>query len=354
MATCVTDERVRRPEAHRLGVDQRRAERRRFVVLDPRRGVHEVGERHAVALGEAVVRERLHLRVDLVGDVAGDAALGHAGVEPLAQALHPLHRALRAHRLTQLVGLGRREAGHVDRHLHQLLLEQRHAERLAERVLEQRVEVGDRLLAVAAADVGVHRAALDRARPDQRHLDHEVVEAARLEARQRGHLGARLDLEHAHRVGPAQHRVDVVLLGDRRQVDLIAAVLGDQVDGVVQRRQHPEPEQVELHQPRRGAVVLVPLQHRPLLHPSPLDGADLDHRAVAHHHPARMDAEVPRRVLDLSRQLQHGLRESCNRPGRRWWPHHPNRRPASTRRLAGRPRSRAPWPCRAPPSGPGR
>ncbi len=91
---------------------------------------------------------------------------------------------------------------------------------LAERVLEQRVQVGDRLLTVAAADVGVHRPALDRTGADQRDLDDEVVEPAGLEPRQRGHLGPRLDLEHADRVGPAQHVVDVVLLRDGGEVDL--------------------------------------------------------------------------------------------------------------------------------------
>ena len=231
------------------------------------------------------------------------------------QPLHPRRRALRAHRLAQLVGLGRREPGDVDRHLHQLLLEQRHAERLAEAVLEQRVEVRDRLLAVAPADVRVHRAALDRAGPDQRDLDDEVVEPARLEPGQRRHLGPRLDLEHADGVGPAQHGVDVVLLRDRRQVDLVAAVLADQVDGVVQRRQHPEAEQVELHEPGRGAVVLVPLQHGAVVHPPPLDRAHLDHRPVADDHPAGVDAEVPRRVLDLQRQLEHRLRGSARASG---------------------------------------
>ena len=115
----------------------------------------------------------------LVGDLAGDAALGHAVVEALAQALHALAAALRAHRLAQLVGLAGREPGDVDRHLHELLLEQRHAERLLQRALEQRVQVGHRLGAVAAPDVGVHRPALDRTRADERDLDDEVVERAR-------------------------------------------------------------------------------------------------------------------------------------------------------------------------------
>ena len=45
----------------------------------------------------------------------------------------------------------------------------------------------------------------DRARADDRHLDHEVVEALGLHARQRGHLRAALDLEHADGVGLLQH-----------------------------------------------------------------------------------------------------------------------------------------------------
>ena len=92
-------------------------------------------------------------------------------------------------------------------------------------VLQQRVEVGDRLLAVAPADVRVHRPALDRAGADERHLDDEVVELARPQPRQRGHLRPALDLEHADGVGPAEHLVDLVLLRDGGQVDLVAAVL---------------------------------------------------------------------------------------------------------------------------------
>jgi hypothetical protein len=84
------------------------------------------------------------------------------------------------------------------------------------------VEVGDRFLAVAAPDVRVHRPALDRARADERHLDHEVVEAAGLEARQGGHLGAGLDLEHTDGVGAAEHLVDLVLLRDGGEVDVVA------------------------------------------------------------------------------------------------------------------------------------
>ncbi len=40
----ILHQRVRRPEPHRLSVDECRTERGRLVELDPRRGVHEIGE----------------------------------------------------------------------------------------------------------------------------------------------------------------------------------------------------------------------------------------------------------------------------------------------------------------------
>ena len=67
VAARVAHDRVRRVEAHRLRVQQRGRELGRVVVLDPRARVHEVGEAHRVALGEPEVRERLELRVDLLG-----------------------------------------------------------------------------------------------------------------------------------------------------------------------------------------------------------------------------------------------------------------------------------------------
>ena len=342
------------------------AERRRVVPLEPGAGVHQVGERHRVALGEAEVGEGGELVVDAVGDLAGDAPLGHAVVEPLAQPLHALAAALGAHGLAELVGLAGAEAGHVDGHLHELLLEQRDAEGLGQRRLEQRVQVGDRLLAVAAADVGVHRAALDGAGADEGDLDHEVVEGAGLEPGQRGHLGPALHLEHADGVGRAEHVVDGVVLGDVGQVDLEAVGAGHEVDRAVQGGEHAEAEQVELHQAGRRAVVLVPLEHGAVLHAGPLDRAHLDHRAVAQHHAAGVDAEVAGGVLDLEGEVEHRggdlvasrRRRAAGVTGcpaaRRSRPPGPSGRPAWPRRRPGRGRSRGPWPCRAPPTWPGR
>ncbi len=307
-----------------------------------------------MALGEAVAGEGGQLLPDHVGDLAGDTALGRAVVEALLQPRHALMAALGAHRLAQLVGFGRCEATHVDGDLHELLLEQGHSERLGQARFKRRVQVGDGLGAVAAPDVGVDRSALDGAGPDEGDLHHEVVEDARLEPWQRGHLRAGLDLEHTHRVGPAEHVVDLGVLRDGGQVDFGAVHLADEIDGAVQGLEHPQAEQIELDQAYGSAVVLVPLQHGPVLHAAPLDRADLDDGPVADDHAPRVDPQVTRRVLHLAGQLQHLRWKKAA-----WWLRPGGRVSARDRcpwrrRPAGRARSPAPWPCRGSPTSSGR
>ena len=148
----------------------------------------------------------------------------------------------------------------------------------------------------------MHRAALDGAGADQRHLDHQVVEHPWFQSRQGGHLRAGLHLEDTNGVGALQHLVDS-RLGQIEfgQIDLDTFVFGHQVDGVVQRRQHAQAEQVELHQTDCGAIIFVPLKHATVGHPGPFHRADVGDRAVADHHAARVDAHMPRQVLDLRR-----------------------------------------------------
>ena len=166
--------------------------------------------------------------------------------------------------------------------------------------LEARVQVGDRLVAATPAHVGVDGVALDGAGADERHLDHQVVEAARLHARQRRHLRARLDLEDPDGVGLAEQVVDGVLLGQRAEVERRRR--GTRATWSTARcsaSSMPEAQQVELHEADRRAVVLVPLQHGAPGHAPPLDRADLDHRPVAQHHAGRVDAEVSRPIEQL-------------------------------------------------------
>ncbi len=176
-------------------------------------------ERHRVRLGEAEVGEGGQRGEDLVRHLARHLTLGHARVEPGPHLLHAGGRPFGRHGLAQLVGLGRAEPGDGHRHLHQLLLEQRDAERPAQDGLEQRVQVGDLLLAPPPADVGVDGVALNGPGPDEGHLDRQVVEATRFDPGQGPHLGPALDLEDPDRVGPAQEVVDRWLLGQLGQVD---------------------------------------------------------------------------------------------------------------------------------------
>ena len=99
------------------------------------------------------------------------------------------------HRAAQPVGLLRGKAGTDDRDLHRLLLKQRHAHGFAQHLAQRVGGVVDRLDPGTPAQIRVHHVALDRAGPDDRDLDHEVVEFARAQARQHRHLGSAFDLK---------------------------------------------------------------------------------------------------------------------------------------------------------------
>ncbi len=93
----------------------------------------------------------------------------------------------------------------------------------------------------------MHHFADDGAGANYRDLDHQVVKPLRLHPRQRRHLRAALDLEHADRVGAPEHRVHAGVVGRKmREVDLDAFVRADHRDRLLQRGQHPEPEQIDL------------------------------------------------------------------------------------------------------------
>ena len=201
------------------------------------------------------------------------------------------------------------EAGERHRHLQHLVLEDDDAERLPQRLRERRMVDGrdeGRVLAqpLAPLDVRVHRPALDRPRPDECDLDRQVVEVLRPRAQEALHLGTALDLEVADRVGALDLVVDrLIVERDPGEVDRRAAQAGDLVDAVLDRGEHPEPEQVDLQEAGVGARVLVPLADLAPLHRRRLDGDELDERPAGDHHPARVLGDVPRQPADLVREL---------------------------------------------------
>ena len=181
-----------------------------------------------MAFRETEIGESLQLFVDLVDHLVGGAMQrAHAVVEPAAQPLHAFGRTLGPHGPPQLVGLGGRETGAVDRELHQLLLEKRYSQRLSQGRFHGRVVVDNRVQAVAPPNVGMHRPALDGPGTDQRDFHHQVVEHPWLEPGQSGHLRARLHLEHADGISARKHLVHR-RLGEIQpgQVHVDALVLG--------------------------------------------------------------------------------------------------------------------------------
>ena len=82
------------------------------------------------------------------------------------------------------------------------------------------MRIHDRLAPRAPIEIRMHHLSHDGPRPDDRHLHDDVVEAGGLEARQRGHLRARLDLKHADRVRLAEHAIDSrIVLREMREID---------------------------------------------------------------------------------------------------------------------------------------
>ncbi len=134
-------------------------------------------------------------------------------------------------------------------------------------VLGRRRGKDDLFLARAAAQVGMHHAALDRPRPHDRDLDHQIVEFLRLQARQHAHLRPALDLEDADRIGLLQHRVDLaVFLRHGGEVHLPALMNLHQVERLAHAGEHAEPQHVDLHHPHIVDVVLVPFDEVAVFH----------------------------------------------------------------------------------------
>ncbi len=150
-------------------------------MTKPRGLVCEQRECGRVRLREAEAGERHELVVDHVRGLVADVVRARARDEALAIRLERCMRALPAHRAPQPFRLTDREAGEMDGDVEHLILEDDDAERVPQRLSEQRV-VRRRLVARVLAellpplDVRVHRLALDRPRPHKRDLDGDVVE----------------------------------------------------------------------------------------------------------------------------------------------------------------------------------
>ena len=169
----------------------------------------------------------------------------------------------------------------------------------------------------------MHHAALDGTGPHDRHLDDEVVVGAWLQPRQHRHLRPAFDLEHADRIGLAQHVVDGGIVRLHADGALLAVVLLDQVEALAQAGQHAEPQHVDLVDPERVEVVLVPFDDGAVFHGRVLDRHQLvepaRRSARSRRHAARDDAGS-RTARPTVRAPASGAESVGSRPASRTWP----------------------------------
>ncbi len=139
---------------------------------------------------EAVNREALDRRKQHIGHLARHLVGEAAGNEVPLQRRHLNVIEVTGHRTPEHVRPAGRHASDPHRDLDDLLLVEDHAQRVLEDWLQQGMRVRDRLPTLLAPDVRMDRVALDRSRPDDRDLDHQVVEALRPGTRKGLHLRA--------------------------------------------------------------------------------------------------------------------------------------------------------------------
>src|SRR5262245_22337237 len=84
------------------------------------------------------------------------------------------------HRTAQLVGFAWREAGGDDCQPHCLFLKQEYAKGLLQHLSDLIVRINDISILIAPTQIGMHHISLNRPRPDDGHLDHQVVKLIRL------------------------------------------------------------------------------------------------------------------------------------------------------------------------------
>lgn len=220
--------------------EQPGVEGRRVVRLEPGRLVRRYGEGDRVRLAEAVTAERLD---DLPG------AGRHFGVVALLRRPQreprpdPVLRFGVGEPAPHPVGLVPAAAGHDVDHLDDLLVEDDHPVRLAQRPFQIGVRVAHGGPAVPGLDERPHHVGGDRSGAEQRDVDHQVVEAGRLEPADQVALARRLDLEAAQRLGAPDHpvRLRVVRLHGV-QVHGLSRGPSDLRDRVRHRRLHPYPD----------------------------------------------------------------------------------------------------------------
>ncbi len=207
---------------------------------------------------------------------------------------------LLADRVAEVVGLGTGVVRHRDGGGHDVLLVHEDPVRVPQRGLQGLVEVGHRLLAVLAPDVGGD--VRHRARAEEGDHGGQVAHLGRLELLDvSAHPGA-FQLEHAHRVAAAQ-QLEGAGVVQRQVVDveIDLPMLLHQLDRIGQDGEVDEAQEVELQEAERLAGVHLELGHRGLAVGRALERHDLGQRLAADDDPGGVGGRVAGHAFQLLR-----------------------------------------------------
>ena len=180
------------------------------------------------------------------------------------------------------------------------------SEDLGQRLGQLGVDRRDRLAADLAVGVLVVRVRAHRAWPVERVDRDDVLEPVRVHgAQQRAHRAA-VELEHAQRVAAGQQLVGgLVVQRQRLQHDVLAAVVLDAGDGVVQHGQVAQAQEVHLEQAERLARRVVELGDDRAVGLALPHRNVVDDRLAAHDHAGRVHAGLADQPLQAARGVEH-------------------------------------------------
>ena len=250
-----------------------------------------------MALGKAIFAEPLNLFETALGETGVIPTRRHAADKLAGKAVDGAHMAKGGHGAPELIGFRRGEAGGDDGDAHGLFLKQWHTQGLVQNLAKlvggakfgRRGRIFHHLLAIPAAQIGMHHVALNGARADNRHFNHQVIEIPWFKARQHVHLGAAFNLKHANRVSPAEHVIGGGIAARQpRQAHGAAIMHLQQGKGLADTGQHAQRQTVDFKDPQRVQIILIPLDDSAVFHRRIGDGHHLVKRCLGQHEAPHM------------------------------------------------------------------
>ena len=160
-----------------------------------------------MAFGKTILPEAFYLLEDRFSELRRVPLIQHTAHQAVVKMVHTALAFPGRHGASQFIRFTGGEVRGKYGNLHHLLLKYGNAQGALECGFEFFAGVLHMARVFACLQVGVHHAALNRSRPYDSHLNHQVVIGTGLQTWQHAHLGAALNLKHPDGIGAANHVV---------------------------------------------------------------------------------------------------------------------------------------------------